>query len=315
MRQPARPFQVALFLALATGAAACDRNTPTDPGTLAPDALVEARVPALDYRYTPINVPGARWTEAYRVNARGDVVGTFRDDDGVHGFVLRRGRFETLDVPGAAVTMLRGINDRGQLVGFYNDGSIRGFLMDQNGITTFNYPGAVGTQLWDINARGEISGAYLPAPGAQWLGFRWRAGTFTPLDLPNASMSAGFGIDGHGTVVGHYRITGDPKMYGFVARDGEDPIHLDYPVDNWMSCAMGTGSHGQAVGHYWDSVEAIVYGYIWRNGEFIGTLRYPEAPDTYPTSMSPSGVVVGYYLDSDWVQHGFMAEPLNSAGR
>jgi hypothetical protein len=317
MRQPsAHTIRLALFVAVAAGAAACDRDTPTDPAVLAPDARAEARVPASGYRYTSINVPHAQSTEVYRINARGDVVGAFRDADGVHGFLLRGGDFETVNVPGAAATALRGINERGQLVGFYNDaGTIRGFRMDQTGITTFDYPGAVGTQLWDINARGEISGAFQPAPGAQWLGFRWRDGEFIPLALPDETMSAGFGIDAHGTVVGHYRVTGDSKMYGFVAREGEDPVHLDYPAANLMSCAMGTGPHGQALGHWWDSADDVVYGYVWQNGQFVGTLRYPEAPDTYPTSMSPSGVVVGYYLDAGWVARGFVAEPLNPNGR
>lgn len=317
MRQPSpSTLRLALFLAVATGATACDRPTPTDPAVLAPDALAEAKVPAAGYRYTAINVPDALSTEVYRINARGDVVGTFRDVGGMHGFMLRRGQFETVDVPGAAATALRGINERGQVVGFYNDaGTVRGFLMDQTGITTFNYPGAVGTQLWDINARGEISGAFQPAPGAQWLGFRWRDGTFTPLALPDETMSAGFGIDAHGTVVGHYRVIGDAKMYGFVAREGEDPIHLNYPAANLMSCAMGTGPHGQVLGHWWDAGDDVVYGYVWQDGKFVGTLRYPEAPDTYPTSMSPSGVVVGYYLDADWVARGFMADPVNPKGR
>lgn len=37
--------------------------------------------------YQTVDVPGAFWTEIYSVNAQGQVVGAYEDEDGVHGFV------------------------------------------------------------------------------------------------------------------------------------------------------------------------------------------------------------------------------------
>jgi probable HAF family extracellular repeat protein len=37
--------------------------------------------------YTMIDVPGAFWTDVYAINATGEVVGAYEDEDGVHGFV------------------------------------------------------------------------------------------------------------------------------------------------------------------------------------------------------------------------------------
>jgi uncharacterized membrane protein len=107
---------------------------PTDPAVLTPDAIAEARVPAPDYRYTAIDVPDASWTQAYRINARGVIVGTFQDPDGLHGFVLRRGSLETIDVVGA--------------VGVF---------------TQLELPGAVMSGGWEINARGTVVGHYIPS--------------------------------------------------------------------------------------------------------------------------------------------------------
>ena len=38
-------------------------------------------------RYTTLDPPGATWTEAYGINAQGEIVGTYIDAQGVvHGF-------------------------------------------------------------------------------------------------------------------------------------------------------------------------------------------------------------------------------------
>ena len=39
-----------------------------------------------DKGYTTIDVPGSSWTDIYGVNAMGDIVGAFEDENGVHGF-------------------------------------------------------------------------------------------------------------------------------------------------------------------------------------------------------------------------------------
>ena len=40
-------------------------------------------------RFTTVDVPGASWTEVYSINGRGELVGTFEDATGIHGFVAR----------------------------------------------------------------------------------------------------------------------------------------------------------------------------------------------------------------------------------
>ena len=48
----------------------------------------------------------------------------------IHGFVLSRGEFTTVDFPGGAQTQLRGINEHGEIVGYYftGTGETRGFV-------------------------------------------------------------------------------------------------------------------------------------------------------------------------------------------
>jgi hypothetical protein len=61
-------------------------------------------------------------------------VGRYVSADGVvHGFLLRKDEFTTIDVPGAIFTIAQAINPRGDIVGPYDiaDGSRHGYLLLQ----------------------------------------------------------------------------------------------------------------------------------------------------------------------------------------
>jgi probable HAF family extracellular repeat protein len=75
--------------------------------------------------------PGATSTEAFGINARGQIVGRYTDGSGTqHGFLLDNGSFATIDIPGATRTDAIGINNRGQFVGLSIDvrGTFHGFV-------------------------------------------------------------------------------------------------------------------------------------------------------------------------------------------
>jgi uncharacterized membrane protein len=78
--------------------------------------------------FTTIGAPGASSTDARGINDAGQIVGSFANATGVHGF-LNTGVFTTFDPPGARATQTFSINDAGQIVGFFFDGtSTHGFL-------------------------------------------------------------------------------------------------------------------------------------------------------------------------------------------
>jgi uncharacterized membrane protein len=83
--------------------------------------------------FQPIHFPGpdlvctgARW-----INEKGDIVGVLgRNCAGVRqGYLLRQGKFVTIDPPGAVDTQADAINDDGVIVGLYtdNDGVTHGY--------------------------------------------------------------------------------------------------------------------------------------------------------------------------------------------
>jgi probable HAF family extracellular repeat protein len=77
--------------------------------------------------FTAIDVPGANGTEAYGINAGGQIVGFFLTSGGkTHGYVRSAsGIFTTIDVPGANGTEAHGINNGGQIVGDFTDSAGR----------------------------------------------------------------------------------------------------------------------------------------------------------------------------------------------
>src|SRR6266542_1662032 len=86
--------------------------------------LVATPSAAFAFTFTTIDVPGATATSADRINARGQIVGWYRDARGtLHGFLLDKGTFTTIDPPGSTLTDAFDINARGQIVGAYREAS------------------------------------------------------------------------------------------------------------------------------------------------------------------------------------------------
>src|ERR1700745_4192444 len=97
------------------------------------------------YTYTtfddPLNTSGDG-THAAGINDTGQIVGTYDDASGVHGFLLSGGSYNTLDAPlGQQYTIASGINGAGQIVGVYfSHTGLHGFLYNKGAYTTIDDP-------------------------------------------------------------------------------------------------------------------------------------------------------------------------------
>jgi hypothetical protein len=301
-----------LTLALVTmvvGAACTDESaTPTQlPGADVPQAVrLPGGLDAEDFEYTIIRHPQGTRTYVDRMNAQGDLLGTYFDGTQWQTFVRRGETYTTQELPAAATAL--GINERGDLVGTIRtpDGE-RAFLFRGDAVVVLDAPDNYETRAYDINTQGVIAGSYRFGSG-KWQPAIWEEGVFTPLTIITqtlgADMAEGFGINVHGQVVGHFTVadeapfpgTPNQKMYGFVYHRGQVTATLNYPGSGWMSCAWGKGAHGDAVGHYVDlpTESVLVSGYVWRDDAFRGRLVVPGAIRTFPQSVTPNGVIAGY---------------------
>src|SRR6516164_5232068 len=85
------------------------------------------------YTYTTLDDPSAiNNTQAFGINASGQIVGSYSNASGIHGFLYSNGTYTALDDPLATGgTLALGINDLGQIVGEYvNATGTHGFLRD-----------------------------------------------------------------------------------------------------------------------------------------------------------------------------------------
>lgn len=130
------------------------------------------------------------------ISAGGQIVGSYADRSGGHGFLFDEGVFSTINVPfpGAFNTEAQDINARGEIVGIYRDPNLleHGYLLSEGEFTTIDvpFPGAIETTVFGINARGQIVGAY--SEGNGWHAFfadkgnsgRGKTAAFSRIQLP-----------------------------------------------------------------------------------------------------------------------------------
>jgi len=130
--------------------------------------------------FRTIDFPDAHYTEAWRINDRGQVVGRYKKY-GTHVYLLdlTTGNFTTIDFPGATetagedFTQMGGLNNKGDIAsGYCNStsdcgldsfGALHGFLLKGDSFTSLDVPGAAGTVSFGINDRGQIVGGYTDA--------------------------------------------------------------------------------------------------------------------------------------------------------
>ena len=251
-------------------------------------------LPYLGGKYADITVPGqatgaTSFTEAYKINNLGAIVGFYTDTSGiVHGWFLdhagEKEKFVApIDPPGSGFTRAFGINDFNNIVGAWqvsaSGGDEPGFFLpgphSNKFVTPIYYyppglPDVTATILLDINDKSEIVGEYYDNTLGQWFSFHGDSikGPFVDISPLLASFGANysqaFQENNFGEIVGYftpYTNAGFP-FHGWILKDGI-PTQFDFP---------GAGSKGTAI----DSVND------W--GDFSGR-----------------------YYDANGQQHGFVA--------
>lgn len=189
-----------------------------------------------DGSFTIVDFPGAIFrpfedesgvfaeTGALAIDPQGEIVGNYLGINGdaikTHGFLLRHGKYTSIDYPGAVLTFVRGINPAGDIVGRYdildvstNKVKTHSFLLHHGKFTSIDFPGAVRTFARGINSEGDIVGRYDIVDAAtnqvKVLGFVVRHGDFTSVDFPAN------GINSAGEIVGTYSGA-DGKVHGYL---------------------------------------------------------------------------------------------------
>ena len=269
-----------------------------------------ARADEPAFIFTSIDYPEATATSAFGINARGDVVGFYRDSaNRQHGFVLDRRGFRSVDFPLAALTDARGISADGEVVGAYrNPGeplvNLHGYRLTREGeYRPVDVPGHTSTIAQRIAPDGTIYGCYHDGDQMGSMhGIAVRDGEASVMDMA-MTMNNGATPDGR-TIIGLYTDMDTGRGRAYLESDGEF-IPFDAP-DSTFTAGWDINAGREAVGVYRDPAGRF-HGFLvdaqWR----FTTLDYPRAAITRAFGINARGDVVGNYVDASNRMHGFVA--------
>ena len=295
---------VATIVTAAVFAAACGQPTPAPRTLPSPATGFAASQPRFDFK--TLEVPAAKRTIAWGIDDRGQIVGSYDDSAGTHGFVLRDDKFTTIGFPGAVFTIALGIGTHSEIVGAYKmQGepavNFHGFLRTSDGrFERVDSPPYTNTIAQRILPDGTILGCRHDNDfGASMKG--------AVLSVRNDSETQAFGSMHNGAtpdlrrIVGLYNYAPGDRSAGYVIDDGKfKPLVV--PGSSATS-AWDVNPAGDVVGTYRDSVG--VHGFILTPDGFI-SLNVPTAAMTRVFGINTSGAVVGSF-DAGGRTHGFLA--------
>jgi uncharacterized membrane protein len=265
--------------------------------------------------FTPISVPGAQYTDAMGINARGNIVGSYTDASGAtRGYLFRDGIFTPIDYPGAAMTEARGIGPNGEIVGTYRMPhepmvNYHGFLRTPGGeFVQVDYPGHTSTMPQRILPDGTILGCLhdedLTTTMRGVVISRHQQSTIDAF----ASMHTGATPDLK-RIAGLYTNQPAGRMEGYVIEDGVFTSFI-VPGSLWTT-AWDMNPSGQIVGFYEDATG--VHGFLRTDGHYQ-TIDVPGAMHTFTMGINARGTIVGYYV-AGGVVRGFVATHRGQSGR
>ena len=203
---------------------------------------------------TPIVHPddNTRTTVLRAVNDEAVIAG-FYGANVSNGFLLKEGKFRTVDFPGAVATALRGINNLGDVSGTYSIVDLNadefGFIIPRRGpAISFKLadPTGTGIVVGGINDLRQLVGYYTDATSTLVGFLRQPSGQFVSILFPGALSTQAYGINDCGIVVG---VWGDGSTaHGFYGRPGN--LHsFDLP-GAVATFSQGINNQGRIVGRY-----------------------------------------------------------------
>jgi uncharacterized membrane protein len=265
------------------------------------------------FDFTTIDVPNAVFTSASGINARGDIVGSYRDGSGrSHGYVLRNGEFTTIDFPDAAGAVVAGtdaggIGPSGEIVGTYSVAgepavNVHGYLLTKQGeFVAVNSPGHTNTIAQRILPDGTILGCrHDNDTMGSMKGFMVSREGYSETEV-FASMHNGATPDRR-HIVGLYRnMEAGNRGEGYRIDDGVFTSLL--APGSTFTAAWDINPAGQIVGVYRNATGR--HGFVLTDEGYV-TIDFPGATETRAFGINSRGDVVGRYV-AGGVTHGYLA--------
>lgn len=172
-------------------------------------------------------------------------------------------------------------------------------------VTTYDYLGQGNSTIaFGINNRGDIAGDFVDSNNIQRGYIRYRDGSFSaPLLEPNdtGNITRGLGINYFRVVTGTYFSNTDNAFHGFLFNSG---IFTSYDINSLPTSANGINDWGHVVGTFGAPTQAN-QGFL-KSGGTLKTFSVPGSTDTRAIGVNNFDMIVGRYLDSGNINHGYI---------
>jgi probable HAF family extracellular repeat protein len=186
-----------------------------------------ARVKTLHF----VQYPGSNTTYLLGVSNNEIGVGWYYGSDGIqYGFIVKNGKYLTVDDPNGIATALNGINSSGTAVGYYykGDGNPQAFSYANGVFTDIGPAGATGSAAFGINDLGEIVGEFVDVDGIP-KGWIFNGTSYETVVVPSSIATSASDINMNGLVTVQW-VTATGYLYNSAIYDGTTFTMIDVPV-------------------------------------------------------------------------------------
>ncbi len=156
-------------------------------------------------------------------------------------------------------------------------------------------------ELTASNDFGGYAGNTRSSDGTKTIGFTLIDGVFKTYDFPGSVNTYFYGLANNGIAVGHY-IGQDGLYHGLIMED-EVLTQYDFPGAVQTNIYGISDETGALSGNIFDA-EGNIRGF---SGDL--PVMFPGAVTTYADFVNAEGVIVGSYVGTDGIAHGFMRNP------
>lgn len=309
----------ALLLSVAAVLPAASRNHQNiPPPAQVPKAAVQS------YDFVMIDVPGACWTTAGAINDQRLATANYShlpDCSSYDTILWQNGQFVPYPVslyPANQIISMGAVNNRGTLFGNFGDIDIQHAGIVNTGVLTVlpDVPGKTQNYGQTISDSGQGVGV---ACEGNWFGsyncqnWIWNGKNYTPLNFVPGIAVAGmypFGINNRGQITWQV-IDPDGNWHAYL-QDGTQAINMDVPGAA-MTFPEDINNSGNVVlqaGTWNEQGLFVVQNYIWRKGMFTALPDVPaswNSLSTYAIGINNRGDYAGWFYDTSYNQHGFIA--------
>ena len=292
---------------------------------------------ATEVAVVPIDGPNASATELHGITHTGQLVGTFRDDRGIHGLICTPSMDAVCTPPfltsldlwfngaKAVSTQIQGITSAGQMAGFYLDvtGASHGFLcagfptnLDCRQVdVTIDHVLMVNTLILGIQEHGQFVGSYRDAQ-SRIHGYLSTEGNFSRIDVPGALATVVTGVamssgKTQAMIVGFF-LDAKFSMHGFLCLL---PLSqhcftlFDVTLNGILqSMTQATGINTQQIVGSFRDPSGQAHGFLCVlpvTSTCFTQLDVRNGTHTEIMGLNDRGQVVGHFRDPTGLQHGF----------